>query len=190
MKLLNLENSLDVIKLYLVLDSKMFLTFRELKDIFSKTKTSTLYNRLDVLVAQGHIVKNNKKELGKKILPGGDQIEIKLSQQGVQIRKLLIMKVTKILDPVIKKSSAQQIAPQNKGAEIEQKNNSKSIDKQEIIKEISVNTSQDILDILINFSQNIMDNRTDDDDSIPEMLFNKTLKEIQLIYQKEISEVI
>ncbi len=65
------------------------------------------------------------------------------------------------------------------------------IKKQEIIKEISVNTSQDILDILINFSQNIMDNRTDDDDdSIPEILFNKALKEIQLIYQKEISEVI
>ena len=187
MKLQNLENSFDVIKLYLVLDSKTSLTFRELKNIFLETKTSTLYNRLDILAVQGHIIKTNKKEIGKKILPGGDQIEIKLSQQGVQIRKSLIIMVNKILEPVIKKIQVKQ----NQGQELVQKSNFKSIDKQEIIREISVNTSQDILDILINFSQEIMEYKHDDnDDSIPEALFSKTLKEIQLLYQREISEVI
>ena len=110
------------------MDENQGLTSSQLKDNYDELVSITLYKRLDHLTEQDFVEKIYKKQIGKKIAPGGDQIEYKLTKKGVARRKNLIDKILQMLQPFTEKRASEKI-----------------------IKEISTNTTKEIAEVLHGF---------------------------------------
>ena len=103
MSIQKLEEALQIIRLLLILDENQGLTSSQLKENLDEPTSITLYKRLDQLAEQGLVEKIYKKQVGKKITPGGDQIEYKLTKKGVAHRKKVIDKFLQVLKPFSEK---------------------------------------------------------------------------------------
>ena len=178
----NLEKALDTLKLYLVLDHKTPLTFSQLKKKFSEPKISTLYNKLDILASQGHLEKINRKIRGIKISPGGEQIEYKLTEMGIQKRKVLIKKVAQMIQPHLA-----QALPQ-KSITKENIPSSSIQDKTQLITGISTNLSLEIIEVLQEFYETIIEHKDNITDETLHQMMDTTLQKIQRLYHKEIQD--
>lgn len=182
MKIGILKNALDTIKLLLILNIDNSISSGELRNYFMSTKPHTLDGRINNFVQQGFVEKIYKKDISKRITPGGDKFEYKLTKKGLKARKSLIVKTLKILEPTINQIVAQKLKVSENIETIPIK------DRQELIEEISTNISMDVLEILQDFFKTII---ADIDKYIkehPTEIINNTLKKIQLIYQKEIQD--
>ncbi|MHA1146793.1 MAG: hypothetical protein ACTSR8_00945 [Promethearchaeota archaeon] len=99
MRIKIIEGALESLELLLLLRADKYSTSGIILDNFKKIKKGTVYSRLETLIKQGLIEKSNKKLSGKKIKPGGDKIEYKLTINGLTERKRLILKSLNILKP-------------------------------------------------------------------------------------------
>ena len=100
----------------LYLDEKEFKVLSEIQDKFTDYDPQNIYRRLEKLSEQGAVIKQQLKEVGKKILPGGCKVEYKLSERGPATRGKLIKKTMKIMQPIIQTLINQKINDREKSS--------------------------------------------------------------------------
>lgn len=95
---------IDTIELLLLLPDHKFITSGLIRKQFLEMKYDTIYKKLKTLLKQGFVQERSKK--GE--FAGDDRTEYKLTPSGVVLRKELINKMLKLLDPIIKKMAEEE----------------------------------------------------------------------------------
>ncbi len=101
MSLKVLLGCLETIDILLNLDKKDYILLSEIQAKFPNYNSQNIYRRLEKLIKQGIVEKQDLKKAGKKVSPGGVKVEYRLSKIGLTTRNDLKKMTTSILKPVI-----------------------------------------------------------------------------------------
>ena len=121
-----MKGSLEILEVLMCLDdnTKNSTLSGTIRKRLGNQNLNTLNSRLDRLsrTIPKIIEKVNRKELGEKLIPGGDKIKYKLTKDGIKLKEQLIKQATNVLllDQDIKKEILRKIltAESNKVLEI------------------------------------------------------------------------
>lgn len=117
-----LQGSLDTLEILLFISDSQFITSGDIRRKFEKIKAGTMDDKLRKLHNEGVIEIKQQKI----VRAGDDRYGYKLTKYGVVVRKELLQKTMRILDPEIRKTITLKTTSEHE---------SKNQDKKELINE-------------------------------------------------------